>query len=1349
MNRNAVTGQVQRTGALRLMEKLFRFLRWTLFFLALLATVLFCVFYRRANDELSVIAQRRLKAEYPDLDVSFGSIRLDSMRGVRLRDVAVYKKRHNKVDRPLFDAQEIYLECPITIKKLVKGNFKIRRILLARPHFYADVDPARLVEDFKPFYQNAGDPCTLELADATLSITLPGNANETLALTGINLTFAPKYVVAQPQDPPEHDANDAQEDASRLQDLPVQPQGADFARDSQGARVRLASYQEHAEARQTPLEEEQDAAQEPDYPDDDALAADPKLIWTLTLTASNPYVKSLGIDAEFKDYQWSVKGAIAKLDVAAILPLARALAPEKFALLTNLQGRVSLDVDANGSLFDLTSIDFHVQGKVEDGSALTPVLQYPLSDLTLSFSLDTTQFSLERLEARYGLTAIKAAYRQLGNPLTTRDPDAALRFQFEKFQISDTLLCQLIRSPMRRRYMSEQMSKTMLGFLDDYAFVATTNIDASFEKSARVNHEWTPTKFVATGRDVDLRCHAFPYQFSQLRARVEINPQGALSLLLQSEANRTRPVQIKGVFEDLFATPHGRVDITAKDQLIDSNLLGAVPDSSRELIEKLHPTGALDALVCVKYDPINFPNDPFKVQAALNVRDGSINYDLFPLPITNLKGQIYMRENAWLFSNLRGHSGASTILAHGALYNGRARGQLAQELTRLSELNAQSNGLVTTTDAEPASANLFAPLVNARANTQTPTTLGEDIWRFTLSADVQNFPLGAELRHALCHYEKKEDFERLQLEGKANGQIRIAYQSDQPKVDLQFDVSPVSGVTSAQPVGIPLELREIEGRVSYRHNSLMIESLRARNGRTTYAANVYCKIDPDGGWTLDLPSLRVDQLQIDRDLQGVASSDAAKFFDFFQPIGFFNVDGSVQIRQSGQPNAKRRVTWALRMVTQQNSARLGSATLSAICGQVKFYGVALENTPPLIYGEMNLDSFFYRDLQIAKLTGPFYYNGEDFFWGREAPPIQNCPVYIDPFLKEKIDAEPIYNRQTSENALSINQRVQTYVTAQTPMRVRAQAPTSDTSPNEPVGFASSSTQNPGAISANVSASSPYEPTQPGVNLAPATNNTALAAPNPLANWPNANDQRRALQSEIFQGQAISDGVILGRPVPAYRFTCAMQNATLEDVTRFFSPGSQPLKGNVAAYATLQGEGSNIATLRGVGGARVTDAELYEMPQIVRILQTLSVQEPDRTAFKSSVVDFEALGDRIKLTRVLLEGDALTVFGDGWLTLREQEKLIDLTLSSRLGNRQSQIPIVSDVLGAAGDQIAQIRVEGNLSSPVIQQERFPGVKKAWWSVFPDQEPLPTDKAPVEKARPLRDAWRKVTGADAEQ
>ena len=53
-----------------------------------------------------------------------------------------------------------------------------------------------------------------------------------------------------------------------------------------------------------------------------------------------------------------------------------------------------------------------------------------------------------------------------------------------------------------------------------------------------------------------------------------------------------------------------------------------------------------------------------------------------------------------------------------------------------------------------------------------------------------------------------------------------------------------------------------------------------------------------------------------------------------------------------------------------------------------------------------------------------------------------------------------------------------------------------------------------------------------------------------------------------------------------------------------------------------------------------------------------------------------------------------------------QQLLDLTMNSRLGNKKNRIPVVSDLIGGAGDQIAQVRIEGPLHDPSVWQERFP-------------------------------------------
>ena len=240
---------------------------------------------------------------------------------------------------------------------------------------------------------------------------------------------------------------------------------------------------------------------------------------------------------------------------------------------------------------------------------------------------------------------------------------------------------------------------------------------------------------------------------------------------------------------------------------------------------------------------------------------------------------------------------------------------------------------------------------------------------------------------------------------------------------------------------------------------------------------------------------------------------------------------------------------------------------------------------------------------------------------------------------------------------------------------------------------------------------------------------------------------------MFHGAGSFDGNIFFKDTDSnttgvYRAQLVLKDAELNEITRDLAPGTQQVSGKVTFFTSLKGEGNHLSGLTGDGGISIRDADLYELPQIVKLLQILSIQEPDQAAFNSGLADFKVLGNRVRLDRVVLAGNTLTLFGNGWLTLEGKERIIDLTMSSRLGNTENQIPVISDVISGAGDQIAQIRIEGSLSDPVVRADRFPGIKKAWWSIFPEGAPTPTGNIPTERPRPIRDAWRKLTGNEKE-
>ena len=1279
-----------------------------IFLLILLAAILGGRFiYRRADSEISRVVGTALQETFPQAEVSFDAARLDATRGLRLYAVQWRLPDAPKNSAPIFQADEIYLECPLEIKTIVARQYELRRVVVARPVLNLGEDFERLQSDLQRLIPAGATPSSpnlvVEINDATLK--LAGTS-----VSGINLRIEPAD--AEPKSrlntPSENDADDAIAQESPLPSVAETP-NADVASASlapNSATVGFENYQPVLEERDVALEEETPFLVEPDRLDSEAgktEALQPRS-WVVQLDASNPFVEKIGVSGKITPDAWELSGSVENLDVASILPFVRKLASQKITFLGGAQGKTSLEFALSGTTETPNDFEWRVDGSLANAAFSSPLLKYPVSEFSADYSAGNGLVELRKITASCGQTSIKAAFQRKVPPVGV--PSNVARARLDNLPVTDAAIVKLLEEIKKTGAAPAETIDEFLDLLADYRFSGIGNVDLTLEKSSETNDIWAPTNVAIDGRNVEALYVGFPYPLDGLAGRVALDRNQTFVFNLASQRDDA-PIKVQGRFDDVFSNPRGQVDIAAQSRTIDAKLLDALGEENRRILMELRPSALIDGRVRITFDPDVVPKeDRLLVETAINLRDGSILYDAFPMPISSISGSLYMRDGAWVFADMAGKSGGASFAAAGSLVSGAGYAALgrafaaanASEPAKTTD-EKTSLGLELLDEPSPAPIERFTTIPAVAG-----TPLEDDGWRFLFATNVGKFPLGEELREALVQNELRESLEKLRLEGKADGQIRVGYRTDEKKLALQFDATPIPESMSFQPEGFPFPLSNVEGRVSWREGTLSISGLRARNGTTTCSANVVSQTIPNVGRVVDVSELRVDQLQFDRDFRSVATGGFRDFLDFLQPQGFYNVDGAIRVSQGFEPNAKKRIAWGLRLSVQQNAVRPG-VNIEGICGRARTFGVAMENAQPLVYGELDVDALFFKDAQITNLIGPFYYNGSDFLWGRRAPSIRAVPIYSDPFVRRLVDADPLYQTATLPDATRL---------------VRGQSV-------DPAGFAES--RQVAATSSDALGSSE----EPANQSAPFPETTIEGGDRPI-------------QAVVFGGRAVCDGVFLGGPAARYRFTTNLQDATLDEMIRALSPGSKPLKGRVNFNSTLQGEGKNIASLKGEGSATVRDAQLYELPQIVKILQILSVQEPDENAFSSCDVDFKAFGDHVQLSRVALEGSALSLFGDGWLTISPKEQLIDLTLSARLGNSKSQIPVVSDVLGAASDQVSQIRVEGNIASPVIQQERLPGLKKAWWSIFPEQEPEPTDKAPVERTRPVRDAWRKLIGTE---
>lgn len=106
------------------------------------------------------------------------------------------------------------------------------------------------------------------------------------------------------------------------------------------------------------------------------------------------------------------------------------------------------------------------------------------------------------------------------------------------------------------------------------------------------------------------------------------------------------------------------------------------------------------------------------------------------------------------------------------------------------------------------------------------------------------------------------------------------------------------------------------------------------------------------------------------------------------------------------------------------------------------------------------------------------------------------------------------------------------------------------------------------------------------------------------------------------------------------------------------------------------------------------------------------------------VGFRVSGLQMFFDSVIFEGGTISLHGDGMMHLENRQ--VDLTMKTRLGNRRSQIPIISDIIGGVGDQLVQLKITGPLSDPAVSRVPVPELQKAFEQIQADDDlpPPPT-------------------------
>jgi hypothetical protein len=153
---------------------------------------------------------------------------------------------------------------------------------------------------------------------------------------------------------------------------------------------------------------------------------------------------------------------------------------------------------------------------------------------------------------------------------------------------------------------------------------------------------------------------------------------------------------------------------------------------------------------------------------------------------------------------------------------------------------------------------------------------------------------------------------------------------------------------------------------------------------------------------------------------------------------------------------------------------------------------------------------------------------------------------------------------------------------------------------------------------------------------------------------------------------------------------------------------------------LDGQGSDVRSIHGVGEAHISQADLGELPAVLRLASLLNSvpniglppaerpRTPGKTAFDSADVNFTVTSGMTRLNPIRFTGNAFSLLGAGTL---DTQGSMDLRLNVLWGRDRFHIPLVSDLARRASSPLFLVHIWGTPSNLQRELVSLPPVSEA--------------------------------------
>lgn len=587
--------------------------------------------------------------------------------------------------------------------------------------------------------------------------------------------------------------------------------------------------------------------------------------------------------------------------------LRRALPPEwaeRLGLLASLRAQGELEFRAAQDPSKVPAVDFEVKGQLSEGRLDDPRLPVPLTDLRASVVCNTQGIVVRNVFARSGQTSLQLSYTQAGY---AADAPRTVHLLARNLALDARWLDVLPEA------IQIQWPK--------YLPSGQVNVEATLSYDGQ---GWQP--------EVSLECLDVSFTYYKFRYRLE-HATGTVRLkddVLRVNVTGYRsnqPVRLSAeVLAPLHAW-HGTIEARAEALPLDDRLLAALPENVRKTLERLHPSGTLQALVRVWRDS---PQDAVHRYVHAVVEGGTLRYDRFAYPLVGVRGIFEMRDDHWTFRELEAVNDTGRF---------RARGHLI------------------------------------------PTPQGHEL-RLWLSGEEVS--LEEELRDALPAA-MQQVWNDLRPQGVVDVQADVRYETGREHPEVLVRAWPRGQGVSIQPVPFPYRIERLQGGLVYQDGSLVFKRLKGEHGEVRVSAGGRCDFPPDGSFRLVLEGLDVDRLRLDRDLLQALPSRLKRVVAELDPEGPIHLAGDVVFARAA-PGAPLTAQWDLALQTHQATLECG-LKLENIAGELRLAG-HFDGEHLACRGELDIDALLCRDVQWTQIRGPVWIDDQRVLFGTWADRVQ-------------------------------------------------------------------------------------------------------------------------------------------------------------------------------------------------------------------------------------------------------------------------------------------------------------------------------------------------------------------------